>query len=78
MLGEVESCPPDVLPNRYGFRMTSTSALSRSDLIRSVEAVLERYRLTMAEFVEFGVKDELEDDTLRDLWLMAGAELIDE
>jgi hypothetical protein len=43
-----------------------------ADLVAEVSAEVERFGLTLEEFVRLGESGELEDDRLRDLWLMAG------
>ncbi|MFV0372742.1 hypothetical protein [Microbacterium sp.] len=47
----------------------TTAPLTPEDLRRLVTEVLDRYGITVAEFVDADV-DDLESDELRDLWLM--------
>lgn len=47
-----------------------TQVLTRDDVRRAVESVLDGYGLTLGQFIAAGEADELEADELRDLWLM--------
>jgi hypothetical protein len=46
--------------------------VSPDELVAAVIEALEAAHLSLAEFVQLGRADELEDDRLRDLWLMLG------
>lgn len=46
--------------------------VSHEALMAAVLEALEVARLSLEEFVALGRADELEDDRLRDLWLMLG------
>ena len=47
----------------------TTAPLTAEDLRQQVSAVLDRYGMSVADFVVADI-DELESDELRDLWLM--------
>jgi hypothetical protein len=47
-----------------------TEPITHASLLETVDAVLAEHGLTRDQFVELGSKDELENDELRDLWLM--------
>ena len=49
--------------------------LPHSVLVADVTAEVGRSGLTLETFIELGRADKLEDDQLRDLWLMAGPAL---
>ena len=51
------------------------TTISRDAVLDDVHAVLARYGLSLADFIELGDADELDADELRDLWLMTKAVL---
>jgi hypothetical protein len=51
-------------------RAVAVVDVSREELITLLTEALEPAHLSLAEFVRLGRADKLEDDRLRDLWLM--------
>ena len=43
-----------------------------------IRVAVKPYRLTLDEFIGYGLSDDLDDPTLRDLWLLWGDLLTDE
>lgn len=52
--------------------------MTRNEIFRIIDSVLEAHGLTRSKFVELGEKGWLEDPDLRDLWLIWGLGVADE
>lgn len=59
-------------PRRRGVHVVT---VPQSALVADVTTEVERAGLTLEQFIRLGRADELENDRLRDLWLMAGPAL---